>query len=156
VEYETGRIRRVRYWEAVADKLSKADFRWGCSFETDPTDRVIFTADAYARDGRWFTVLAYQRLTAFLELHAAIHHQLNRVKIRYGAAVEVYCTEAAHRPEEFHGPLTLQPQRHRRVRQQFSDSSDSLRRSASALRLARGTMGNLVSSKFITSSSMKA
>lgn len=77
VECETGRIRRVRHWEAVADNLCKAGFSWGCSAEIDSTGRVIFTADAYAPDGRRFTVLADERLPAFLELHAAIHHQLN-------------------------------------------------------------------------------
>jgi hypothetical protein len=38
----------------------------------DSTGRVIFTGDAYARDGRRFTVLADERLTTFLELEAAI------------------------------------------------------------------------------------
>jgi hypothetical protein len=76
VEYERGRIRRVRYWEAIADNLRKAGFSWGCSSQIDSTGRVIFTADAYAPDGRRFTVLADERLTAFLELHAAIHRQL--------------------------------------------------------------------------------
>jgi hypothetical protein len=32
-------------------------------------------------DGRRFIILAEERLAAFLELHAAIHRQLNRVKI---------------------------------------------------------------------------
>jgi hypothetical protein len=31
---------------------------------------------AYSRDGRRCTVLADERLTAFLEVHAAIHRQL--------------------------------------------------------------------------------
>jgi hypothetical protein len=66
----------VRYWEAIADNLRKAGFSWGCSSQIDSTGRVIFTADAYAPDGRRFTVLADERLTAFLELHAAIHRQL--------------------------------------------------------------------------------
>ena len=66
---------RVKYWETIAENLSKAGFSWGCSDEVDSTDRVIFTADAYARDGRQFTVLADERLTAFLELEAAIHRQ---------------------------------------------------------------------------------
>jgi hypothetical protein len=43
--------------------------------EIDSTGRVICTADAYSRDGRRFTVLADERLTAFLELQAAIHRQ---------------------------------------------------------------------------------
>jgi hypothetical protein len=71
-----GKIRRVKYWEIIADNLSKAGFSWGCSSEVDSSGRVLFTADAYAPDGRRFTVLADERLTASLELHAAIHRQL--------------------------------------------------------------------------------
>ena len=66
----------VKYWEIIADNLSQAGFSWGCSSEIDSTGRAIFTAKAYARDGRRFTVLADERLTAFLELYAAIHRQL--------------------------------------------------------------------------------
>ena len=66
----------MKYWEIFAANLSKAGFSWGCSSEIDSTGRVLFTADAYAPDGRRFTVLADHRLTAFLELHAAIHRQL--------------------------------------------------------------------------------
>jgi hypothetical protein len=72
---------RVKYWQIIADNLIKAGFSWGCSSESDSTGRTIFTADAYTRDGRRFTVLANERLTAFVELHAAIHRQLNRVKV---------------------------------------------------------------------------
>jgi hypothetical protein len=66
----------VKHWEIIADNLSKAGFSWGCSSEIDSTGRVIFTAEEYARDGRRFIVLANERLTAFLELHAAIHREL--------------------------------------------------------------------------------
>ena len=66
----------MKYWEIIADNLSKAGFSWGCSSEIDSTRRVLFTAVAYASDGRRFTVVADDRLTAFLELHAAIHRQL--------------------------------------------------------------------------------
>jgi hypothetical protein len=44
--------------------------------EIDSAGRVMFTADTYTPDGCRFTVLADERLTAFLELHAAIHRQL--------------------------------------------------------------------------------
>ena len=76
VERKNGRIRRVRHWQEVAENLSNTGFSWGCSAQTDSTGRVIFTADAYARDGRRFIVLADERLTAFLELQTAIHRQL--------------------------------------------------------------------------------
>lgn len=64
------------YWELIAVNLSRAGFSWGCSSETDSLGRTIFTADAYARDGRRFIVLAEERLTAFVELDAAIHEVL--------------------------------------------------------------------------------
>jgi hypothetical protein len=69
VENKTGRIRRVTCWEAIVKELSNAGFSWGCSSESDSTGRVLFTADAYAHDGRRFIVLANERLTAFLKLH---------------------------------------------------------------------------------------
>jgi hypothetical protein len=73
VERESDRIRRGKYWQAIAENLSKAGFSWGCSSEIDSTGRVIFTADAdaYARDGRRFTVLSDEKLSAFLELERA-------------------------------------------------------------------------------------
>ena len=66
----------MEHWQRIADNLRKAGFSWGCSSESDSTGRVLFTADAYAPDGRRFTVLADDRLAAFLELHAAIYRQL--------------------------------------------------------------------------------
>jgi hypothetical protein len=61
----------VKHWQLIAENLSNVGFSWGCSRETDSTGRVIYTADAYSRDGRRFTVLSDERLTAFLELELA-------------------------------------------------------------------------------------
>jgi hypothetical protein len=58
----------MKDWELIAENLSSAGFSWGCSSETDSTGRVLFTTDAYARDGRRFIVLSDKRLNAFLEL----------------------------------------------------------------------------------------
>jgi len=52
----------------IAENLSKARFSWGCSSETDSIGRVMYTADAYSPDGRRFTVLSDEKLSAFLEL----------------------------------------------------------------------------------------
>jgi len=68
----------VNNCQIIADDLSKAGFSWGCSSETDSTGRVIFTADAYSRDGRRFTVLSDEKLTAFVELQAAIRQVMGR------------------------------------------------------------------------------
>jgi hypothetical protein len=66
----------VRYdWQMIAETLSKAGFSGGCSWEIDSSGRVLYTADAYSRDGRRFIVLANERFTAFLELQATIHRQ---------------------------------------------------------------------------------
>jgi hypothetical protein len=82
VESKNGRIPPMEHWQRIADNLRNAGFSWGCSSKRDSTGRVFFTADAYARDGRRFTVLADDRLTAFVELHTAIQRQLE-ARIKY-------------------------------------------------------------------------
>jgi hypothetical protein len=58
----------VKYWEWIAEELSASGLSWGCSSEIDATGRVLYTADAYRNDGKRFTVIAANQLTAFLEL----------------------------------------------------------------------------------------
>ena len=69
---EAGRIRRVKYWEIIADNLSKAGWSWGCVSAVDRDGRTIFVADAHRDDGKRFVVRADEKLTAFLELESAI------------------------------------------------------------------------------------
>jgi hypothetical protein len=73
VQNKSGKIRRVKYWEIIADNLSKAGFSWGCVSAIDREGRTIWIADAHRDDGRRFIVHADQKLTAFLELQRAIH-----------------------------------------------------------------------------------
>ena len=61
-----------RYWEIIADKLSKAGWTWGCVATIDSNGRTIFVADAHRDDGRRFVVHADEKLAAFLELESAI------------------------------------------------------------------------------------
>ncbi|SRR6266480_6341449 len=68
----------MKYWEIIADNLSKAGWSWGCSSEIDSTRRVLFTADAYFSDGRRFIVLSDDKLSAFLELELA-NRRLRRI-----------------------------------------------------------------------------
>jgi Circularly permutated YpsA SLOG family len=70
---------RVKYWEIIADKLSKAGWSWGCVATMDHQGRRIFVADAHRGDGQRFVVRADEKLTAFLELEAAIPTRQNRV-----------------------------------------------------------------------------
>jgi len=61
----------VKYWEIIADNLSKAGWSWGCVSAVDSGGRTIFVADAH-NDGQRFIVHADEKLTAFVELGSAI------------------------------------------------------------------------------------
>jgi hypothetical protein len=61
----------VKYWEIVADNLSKAGWSWGCVSALDSQTRTIWIVDAH-RDGKRFVVRADEILTAFLGLESAI------------------------------------------------------------------------------------
>ena len=65
-------IVRVKYWEIIADNLSKAGWSWGRVSAVDSHGRTIFVADAHRGDGQRFVVRADERLTAFVELQSAI------------------------------------------------------------------------------------
>jgi hypothetical protein len=58
----------VKHWTFVAAKLTASGLSWGCSSEIDATGRVLYTADAYCKDGKRFTVISDDKLTASLEL----------------------------------------------------------------------------------------
>jgi hypothetical protein len=62
----------VKYWELIADNLSKAGWSWGCVATVDHEGQTIFVADAHRDDGQRFVVHAEQKLTALLKLAAAI------------------------------------------------------------------------------------
>jgi hypothetical protein len=62
----------VKYCELVADRLSKAGFSLGCVSAVDSQGRTIWIADAHRDDGKRFAVHATEKLTAFVELEAAI------------------------------------------------------------------------------------
>ena len=44
--------RKCRYWEIIADKLSKAGWRLGWVSAVDSEGRTIFIADAHGGDGK--------------------------------------------------------------------------------------------------------
>jgi len=62
----------VKYWEIIADNLSKAGWSWGCVSAIDSEGRTIWIVDAHRDDGKRFVVRADEKLSAFLELQAAI------------------------------------------------------------------------------------
>jgi hypothetical protein len=63
----------MKYWETIADNLSKAGWSWGCVSAVDREARTIWIVDAHRDDGKRFVVRAEEKLTAFLELQRAIH-----------------------------------------------------------------------------------
>jgi hypothetical protein len=60
----------MKYWEIIADNLSKADWSLGYVSAVDSEGRTIWIADAH-RDGKRFVVRADEKLTAFVELESA-------------------------------------------------------------------------------------
>jgi hypothetical protein len=58
----------MKYWEIIADNLSKARWSWGCVSAVDSRGRTIWIADAHRDDGKRFVVRADEKLTASLEL----------------------------------------------------------------------------------------
>ena len=61
-----------RYWEIIADNLSKRGWSWGDVSAIDSDGRTIWIADSHRGDGKRFVVRADEKLTAFVELEAAI------------------------------------------------------------------------------------
>jgi hypothetical protein len=48
----------VKYWEIIADNLSKAGWSWGCLSAVDCDGRTLWIADAHRGDGQRFVVLS--------------------------------------------------------------------------------------------------
>jgi hypothetical protein len=62
----------MKYWEIIADNLSKAGWSWGWISAIDCRGQTIWIVDAHRDDGKRFVVSADEILTAFLELEAAV------------------------------------------------------------------------------------
>jgi hypothetical protein len=62
----------VKYWEIIADNLSKAGWSWGCVSAIDSNGRTIWIVDAHRDDGRRFVVHADEKLSAFAELERQV------------------------------------------------------------------------------------
>lgn len=73
----------MKYWEIIADNLSKAGWSWGCVAAIDHQGRTMWIADANRDNGKRFMVHADEKLTAFGELECAIR----RVKAQGGFVI---------------------------------------------------------------------
>ena len=58
----------VKFWEVIADNLSKAGWSWGCVATVDSNGQTIFVANAHRDNGKRLIVTADGKLRAFLEL----------------------------------------------------------------------------------------
>jgi hypothetical protein len=54
----------VKYWEIIADNLSKAGWSWGYVSAVDCEGRTIWIADAHRDNGKRFVVRSDELLTA--------------------------------------------------------------------------------------------
>jgi hypothetical protein len=72
MERKRGRIRCVKYWEIIADNLSKAGWSLGWVPAVDREGRTIWIVDAHRDNGKRFVSRADEKLTAFMELESAI------------------------------------------------------------------------------------
>ena len=62
----------MKYWEIIADRLSKAGWSLGWVSAIDSQGRTIWIVDAHGY-GKRFIVRADEKLTAFREMERAIH-----------------------------------------------------------------------------------
>ena len=62
----------MKYWEIIADNLSKAGWTWGCVTAIASEGRTIWIADSHRDDRKRFVARADEKLTAFMELESAI------------------------------------------------------------------------------------
>ena len=62
----------MKYWEIIADNLSKAGWSWGCVSAIDSSGRTFWIADAHRDNGKPLVVRSDEKLTAFVELERAI------------------------------------------------------------------------------------
>jgi hypothetical protein len=81
----------MKYWEIIADNLSKSGWSWGCVSAIDSNGRTIWIADAHRDDGKRFVVHADEKLTVCVELkrlYAAAgwvrHRGTTKVQYTYG------------------------------------------------------------------------
>jgi len=94
----------VKYWEIIADNLSKAGWSWGCVSAVDSNGRTIWIADAHRDDGKRYVVRADELLTA-LELRStpAGGLQARIVKKRFPAGPRCSTQRAGTAPPHAEG-----------------------------------------------------
>jgi hypothetical protein len=75
----------MKYWEAIADNLSKAGWSWGWVSAVDSNGQTIFVADAHRDNGKRFIVTADEKLRAFLELQRVTRESFRVCSVEQGS-----------------------------------------------------------------------
>jgi len=55
----------MKYWEIIADNLTKAGWSWGCPSAIDSNGRTIWIADAHCDSGKRFVLCPCEKLAVF-------------------------------------------------------------------------------------------
>jgi hypothetical protein len=63
----------MKYWEIIADNVSKAGWSWGWVSAVDSEGRTMWIVDAHRDTGKRFVVRSDEMLSAFLELERITH-----------------------------------------------------------------------------------
>jgi hypothetical protein len=71
----------MKYWEMIADNLSKAGWSWGCVATADSKGQTIWIVDAHRDNGTRFVARNEEKLTAFVELER-VTRDSSRFKVR--------------------------------------------------------------------------
>jgi hypothetical protein len=58
----------LKYWEIIADRLTKAGWSLGWVSAVDSQGQTVWIVDAHRGDGRRFIVHADEKLSAFTEI----------------------------------------------------------------------------------------
>jgi len=69
---KTAEFAAVKYWETIANRLSKAGWSLGWVSALDLQGRTIWIVDAHRGDGRRFIVRSDEILSAFVELEREV------------------------------------------------------------------------------------
>jgi hypothetical protein len=62
----------MKYWEIIAERLSKSGWNWGYVSIVKVREGRIFVIDAHREDGQRYIVHSDELLTGFLELQMQI------------------------------------------------------------------------------------
>jgi len=77
----------VKYWESVADNVSKAGWSWGCVSGVNSRGRTFFVADAHRGGGKRFIVRADDKVRRRRRTPRCVRHHYAISKKACGSGV---------------------------------------------------------------------